>query len=134
MLSLGLPTVRRRSYSALRPGRVDRPRVLACISIAMGLCLLTPTRAARLFGLGSRPGLMTAIASRDLAIGLLLYFDLSRRATWLRLHAMANLVDGTGVGIALCLRRMPAGRGLGWLLLAIVGGTLAWRESRLIDA
>jgi hypothetical protein len=107
-------------------------RVTACLaagSLAMGLCLLAPARAGRLFGLGGRPGLVRLIAARDLLVGLALLRG-RRRAAWLRVHALCDAVDGAGVAVALARGRMPRGRALAWLALAAAGGAAALAEAR----
>src|SRR3712207_5158873 len=75
-------------------------RVLSGISLSMGLCLLAPTLAGRLFGLGDRPNLVRAIAIRDVIIGIGLLSGRDR-PLWLRVHTAANLLDATGVSFGL---------------------------------
>jgi hypothetical protein len=75
-------------------------RTIGWASLTMGPALLAPARAARLFGLGTRPWLMHALAVRDLAIGLGLLRD-RRPARWLRLHALADAMDAAVVGVGL---------------------------------
>lgn len=99
-------------------------RVLGPLSVAMGLSLLAPAHAARLFGLGERTGLMRAIAARDLVVGIGLLRS-RRPAPWLRAHAVCDAVDGAGVAIALLRGAIPRWRGLAWLALAATGGAVA---------
>jgi hypothetical protein len=104
------------------------PVVLGWVSVGMGLSLLAPGLAARLFGMGDRPGLMRAIAVRDLVVGVGLLRS-RRPAPWLRAHALCDAVDGTGVALALLRGAMPRWRGLAWLALAAAGGALALAQS-----
>ena len=100
-------------------------QLLSGISLGMGACLLAPTRASRLFGLGDRPVLVTAIAARDLTIGLGLVGLLpgsTRR--WLYVHAAADILDGMFVTRSLHRGTIARSRGLAWLALA-GGGALA---------
>lgn len=124
-------------------------RILGWISLAMGLTLLAPGRAARLFGLGRRPGLMAVIGVRDVAIGLGLLRG-RRPAVWLRAQAAADAVDATIVGLELLRRSGPSGspglsgpsghpggridrwrrwRRLAWLGLAIGSAVVALRSA-----
>lgn len=93
-------------------------------SVAMGAGLLAPRRAARVFGLGPRPGLMRAIAARDALLGTAL---LSARdpSPWLYAHALCDAVDGAAVAVALSRRHMPRGRALAWLALATTSCAVA---------
>jgi hypothetical protein len=110
-------------------------RILGWISLVMGLTLLAPGRAARLFGLGRRPGLMAVIGVRDVVIGLGLLRG-RRPAVWLRAQAAADAVDATIVGLALLgVRGRPGWRGdrgrrLAWLGLAVGGAVVALRSAR----
>lgn len=67
-------------------------RMVGWVGLAMGFTLLTPARAARLFGLGDWPSLMRAIGRRDLTIGLGLLTH-ADPAPWLRAQAAADVVD-----------------------------------------
>ena len=100
-------------------------QLLGAISLGMGACLLAPARASHLFGLGDRPLLVTAIAARDLIIGLGLVGLLpgsTRR--WLYVHAAADTLDGTFVARSLYRGTIARARGLAWLALT-GGGALA---------
>ena len=92
-------------------------RALGWLSLGMGLTLLAPGRAAQLFGLGPRPALMRAIATRDIAIGAGL---LATRvpAPWLRAQAAADLLDAALLVHTLRNRRGNRPRALAWLLFA----------------
>ncbi|MDP9373117.1 MAG: hypothetical protein M3Q65_11835 [Chloroflexota bacterium] len=97
-------------------------RGIGWASLAMGLTILAPTRAARLFGLGARPALMRAIGARDLVIGL----GLLRRgdsALWLRLQALADATDAALVGAGLLTNTFARGRAALWLIAALAS---AW--------
>ena len=99
-------------------------RLLGAMSLAMGACLVTPARAARLFGLGARSRLVAVIAARDVAIGLGL-FSLLPGGTrfWLLVHAVADVGDGTVVLGSLRNGSIARARGVAWLALA-AGGAL----------
>jgi hypothetical protein len=100
--------------------------LLTAISLAMGACLIAPSQASRLFGLG--PRLITIIAARDLAIGLGLSGVLpGSRRLWLLLHATADLIDGAFVAHSLRHRTIARTRGLAWLALAAGGALTALR-------
>ena len=122
-------------------------RILGRISPVMGLTRLAPGRAARLFGLGRRPGLMAVIGVRDVAIGLGLLRG-RRPAVWLRAQAAADAVDATVVGLELLGlsgrpgdsghpgdsgrpgRPVDRGRRLAWLGLAVGSAVVALRGAR----
>ncbi len=94
---------------------------LGWASIAMGMTLLAPSRAARLFGLGSRPRLMIAIGARDLAIGLGL-LNSRHPARWLRVQALADAIDAVIVGVGLLKGTVARWRGFGWVVVALASG------------
>lgn len=112
------PTARRRVAAAL-----------GWTSLAMGLCLLAPGPAAQLFGLGERTGLMRLIAARDLLVAAGLLRG-RRPARWLRVQALCDALDATGVAASLLRGRMPVGRGAAWLALALAGGSAALLAAR----
>ena len=99
-------------------------RGIGWLSLAMGLTLLAPAKAARLFGLGDRPLLMGAIGARDLTIGLGL---LGRKngASWLRAQALADVADATLVGAGVLTGAFARGRGATWLVVALGSGCLS---------
>lgn len=107
-------------------------RGLGWISVAMGLTLLAPARAACLFGLGPRPGLMCAIGARDLVIGLGLLRD--RQPTfWLRVHAAADAVDATFVVSGLLRGTIARLQGWPWLMLALACGWISVVRAKQLD-
>ena len=101
-------------------------------SLAMGLALLAPARAARLFGLGTRPRLMCAIAARDLVIGLGLLRH-HQSAQWLRVQALADLVDAAIVGAGLMTGAVARRRGMAWLVVALGSGWASFVAARRLD-
>jgi hypothetical protein len=116
--------------------RVKRPllstrgltRALGWISLVMGLSLLSPTRAARLLGLGNRPRLMCAIGLRDIVIGtgLLRY---RRPAFWLRMQALADAIDAAIVGKGLLTGTVDRVQGWSWLAFALGSGWAGIRRA-----
>ncbi|MDP9374112.1 MAG: hypothetical protein M3Q65_16960 [Chloroflexota bacterium] len=107
-------------------------RGIGWASLAMGLTILAPARAARLFGLGARPALMRAIGARDLVIGL----GLLRRgdsAPWLRLQALADATDAALVGAGLLTSTFARGRAALWLIAALVSAWCSLSLARRMD-
>lgn len=98
------------------------------MSVAMGLAALVPAHASRLFGLRRPIWLMRIIGVRDVVIGLGLLRG-RRRGLWLRLHALADIVDVVIVGAGLRSGRV-APRGAIWLVVALGSGVFAWSEAR----
>ena len=107
-------------------------RAIGWVSLAMGLTLAAPGPSARLFGLGTRPRLMCAIGVRDLVIGLGLLRH-RRPATWLRLHALADLVDAAIVGGGLLAGRVARWRGALWVAVALGSGWVSLAKARRLD-
>ena len=99
----------------------------------MGLTLLAPARAARLFGLGARPRLMGLIGVRDLVIGLGLLHS-RRPVRWLRLQALADLVDAAIVGAGLWSGAVARWRGTAWLVVALSSGWAGLVQARRLDS
>ena len=85
-------------------------RGIGWASLAMGLALLAPARASRLFGLGARPALLRAIGARDLVVGLGL-LRCGDRARWLRLQALADVADAALMGAGLLTGAFARGAG-----------------------
>lgn len=108
-------------------------RAIGWASLPMGLTLLAPGRAARLFGLGERPRLMVAIGARDVVIGLGL-LRARRPARWLRIHALADAVDATIVGVGLRTGAVARWRGTAWLAVALGSAWVALAEARRLGA
>lgn len=107
-------------------------RSIGWLSLGMGLTLLAPAKAARLFGLGDRPLLMCAIGVRDLAIGLGL-LGRRNRASWLRAQALADVADATLVGAGVLSGAFARGRGATWLVVALGSGCLSTFLARRLD-
>jgi hypothetical protein len=102
---------------------------LGWASLAMGLCLLAPAPAARLFGLGDRTGLVRLIAARDVLVAAGLLRG-RRPARWLGVQALCDALDATGVTVSLLRGRMPVGRGAAWLATAAAGAAAALLAAR----
>ena len=123
------------------PAAPPAARILGWISQVMGLTLLAPGRAARLFGLGRAARLMAVIGVRDVVIGLGL-LRRRRPAVWLRAQAAADAVDATIVGLELLGVgghrggqghpgwRVDRGPRLAWLGLAVGSAVVALRSAR----
>ena len=100
-------------------------RGIGWVSLAMGLTLLAPARAARLFGLRDRTALMRAIGLRDLAIGLGL-LTRGDQAPWLQAQALADAADAAIMVAGLRAGSIARGRALAWLVVASLSAPLAW--------
>ena len=105
---------------------------LGVASAAMGLVLLAPARAARLFGLGQRPQLMAVIGARDLTIGLGL-LAARRPSRWLYAQLLADVTDCTIVGLGLLTGSVARWRGGVWILAAITGGWASLHQIRRLN-
>ncbi len=107
-------------------------RGIGWASLAMGLALLAPARAARLFGLGARPALLRAIGARDLVVGLGL-LRCGDRARWLRLQALADVADAALMAAGLLTGAFARGRATLWLVGALASARCSLVLARRLD-
>jgi hypothetical protein len=117
--------------------RVDRQerlfRSFGWMSISMGLAFAAPAQIGRLLGIRDQHLFMRAIGMRDFVIGMGLLRG-RHRVLWLRLQALADLVDAAFVGRVLCTRTATR-RSLLWLIFALGSGAFSWYQAqRLVVA